>query len=282
MRFGGAGERGRGLIDISYVDQKEVNTQDRDTSIFPLPGYEGGVSSGIPPGRFRFCDTRTGCDPSIPSLRVPTWRRTPAVDTTGIRLTRPTTTSTISTCRIASTTSRSITWSRRMSESVSSARPNTTLPTTWRSGRWPASTTASRRAAQRRCHCSSVRTAGARRIWGTSSGRDHPFNPFGIDLIGNHPASNNLLIISRRPIEAGPLSSTRTSTPGTCQRASTANSSSPAGACSGTSRDLVENNATQTKHNQFNARALNVAMGEPDVCAATPGGVRWTSSAKGR
>ncbi len=31
VRFGGQGERGRGLIDISYVDQKEVNTADRGT-----------------------------------------------------------------------------------------------------------------------------------------------------------------------------------------------------------------------------------------------------------
>ena len=32
-----------------------------------------------------------------------------------------------------------------------------------------------------------------------------------------------------------------------------------------------ENNATQTKHNQFNARYINVALGDPAVCAATPG-----------
>jgi len=32
-----------------------------------------------------------------------------------------------------------------------------------------------------------------------------------------------------------------------------------------------ENNATQTKLNQFNARYINVALGDPAVCAATPG-----------
>ena len=32
-----------------------------------------------------------------------------------------------------------------------------------------------------------------------------------------------------------------------------------------------ENNAKQTKLNQFNARSLNVAMGDPAVCAITPG-----------
>ncbi len=33
----------------------------------------------------------------------------------------------------------------------------------------------------------------------------------------------------------------------------------------------AENNATQTKLNQFNARSLSVALGDPTVCAATPG-----------
>ncbi len=33
----------------------------------------------------------------------------------------------------------------------------------------------------------------------------------------------------------------------------------------------AENDATQTKLNQFNARSLNVALGDPAVCAATPG-----------
>ena len=39
VRFGGQGERGRALIDISYVDQKEVNTADRDASEFPIAGF---------------------------------------------------------------------------------------------------------------------------------------------------------------------------------------------------------------------------------------------------
>ena len=32
-----------------------------------------------------------------------------------------------------------------------------------------------------------------------------------------------------------------------------------------------ENNASQTKYNQFNARYINLALGDPAVCAATPG-----------
>ncbi len=39
MRMGASGERGRALLDISYTNQKEVNTADRPTSEFPIPGY---------------------------------------------------------------------------------------------------------------------------------------------------------------------------------------------------------------------------------------------------
>src|SRR4030095_8556824 len=61
VRFGGQGERGRGLIDVSYVDQKEVNTADRDGSKFPIAGFPHGISSGTPPGRYIFCDPSIGC-----------------------------------------------------------------------------------------------------------------------------------------------------------------------------------------------------------------------------
>src|SRR5688572_32686472 len=35
MRMGASGERGRGLLDVSYTNQKDVNTADRETSEFP-------------------------------------------------------------------------------------------------------------------------------------------------------------------------------------------------------------------------------------------------------
>jgi len=81
VRFGGRGERGRALLDVSYVDQKSINTADRSTSQYPLPGYPHGVSSGTPAGRFVFCDARTGCDPAdadtylsvAPNMTSPVW-----------------------------------------------------------------------------------------------------------------------------------------------------------------------------------------------------------------
>jgi iron complex outermembrane receptor protein len=56
LRTGAEGERGRGLLDISYTNQKAVNTADRDTSVYPIPGFPFGVSSGTPDGRFVFFD----------------------------------------------------------------------------------------------------------------------------------------------------------------------------------------------------------------------------------
>jgi iron complex outermembrane receptor protein len=64
MRMGGEGERGRGLVDISWNNQKEVNTADRDTSVYPIPGFPFGVSSGTPAGRFVFFDP-------VPILALP-------------------------------------------------------------------------------------------------------------------------------------------------------------------------------------------------------------------
>ncbi len=56
MRMGASGERGRALVDLSYTNQKAVNTADRVTSEFPIPGFPFGVSSGTPAGRFVFFD----------------------------------------------------------------------------------------------------------------------------------------------------------------------------------------------------------------------------------
>jgi iron complex outermembrane receptor protein len=152
VRLGAQGERSRGLIDISYTDQKSVNTADRPTSQYPLPGFPYGVSSGTPAGRFVFFD------PVSHRMRVSSSRSMNLA-------TPPTTTSTDSPWMIVSITSRSTTSSRRTSASTSSARPSTTSATASPSARLRASTTASRRARPRRCRCSSDPTAARRPTW---------------------------------------------------------------------------------------------------------------------
>ena len=60
MRMGGNGERGRALVSLSYNNQKEVNTADRNESELALPGFPFGISGGIAPGRANFFDPVLG------------------------------------------------------------------------------------------------------------------------------------------------------------------------------------------------------------------------------
>ena len=53
--------RPRRSLDISYTNQKEVNTADRPTSEYPDSGLPFGVSSGTPSGPLRVL--RSDCDP---------------------------------------------------------------------------------------------------------------------------------------------------------------------------------------------------------------------------
>ena len=271
VRFGGEGERGRALIDISYVDQKEVNTQDRETSIFPLPGYQFGVSSGIPPGRFRFCDTRTGCDPTdpesprsnvVPNAGVPTpvWNPTDQ-DNDDSMISNPDLFN-------YQPFNHLVTPNERVSV-FGKAEYDIADEVTFR-----VLTSFNNRKSQ-------GRAAPVPLFFGPDGGStpymvnvfwpaNHPFNPFGIDLWQRGTTISPLSPAGRsRP---GRESSTRTSTPGTCQRVSTASSSSLSGACSGTSRESGRRTTRRRPSSISSTPAhLNVAMGDPDVCAATPG-----------
>jgi iron complex outermembrane receptor protein len=97
---------------------------------------------------------------------------------------------------------------------------------------------------------------------------NHPYNPFGIDLDG----TTNAPFLARRPTEAGPRIFNQD-----------VDTIYVSGGFEGEfqlgGRDMYwdvggvwsENSATQTKLNQFNARSINIALGDPAVCAATLG-----------
>ena len=116
-------------------------------------------------------------------------------------------------------------------------------------------------------------------------GRSQIYNPFGIDLLEATPTANmnydHRFAAQQRP---GRASSTRTWTPGTCPAASTAISRSAAARCTGMSRaSSPRTTRRQTKLNQFNARSINVAMGDPAVMRRNArAACRSTSSAKDR
>ena len=69
LTLGGSGERWQGVFAASYYEQQEISSSTWDQSSFPTPGtgVRGG-SSGIPQGRFTFCDPSRpvdgvgGCD----------------------------------------------------------------------------------------------------------------------------------------------------------------------------------------------------------------------------
>jgi iron complex outermembrane receptor protein len=73
VRMGARGERGRVLLDVAYTDQKNVDTAARDTSMYPLPGFEHGISSGTPFGRFVFTDPILGDVSVAPDGQFPVW-----------------------------------------------------------------------------------------------------------------------------------------------------------------------------------------------------------------
>ena len=98
---------------------------------------------------------------------------------------------------------------------------------------------------------------------------DNPYNPFGVDL---SPAAGTLAFFGRRPLESGPRLfyqdvDTYFGTLGV------------EGTWALGGRDLFweaygsygENQGFQEKYNSHNAARLQVALGDPDVCAATPG-----------
>jgi iron complex outermembrane receptor protein len=261
VRVGGSGERGRGLIDISYTDQKEVNTTDRSSSVYPIPGFPFGVSSGSPAGRYIFLDPVVGDFVSVaPNAGVAFPQYTlgnPATDDFhGFAL------------------------ADRFNYQPFNhlVTPNERV-NVFAKGEYDVSDNIMfRTLASFNNRKSQGRAAPVPLFFGPDSGStpymvnvvwpaNHPFNPFGIDL-----DSSNISFFSKRPTEIGPRIFD--------QDVDTWYVSGGFdGEFSVGDRDLFwdvnatrsENNATQTKLNQFNARSLNVALGDPAVCAATPG-----------
>ncbi len=115
-------------------------------------------------------------------------------------------------------------------------------------------------------------------FWGPDSGstpymvnviwdKDQIYNPFGMDL-----GPDNLAFMTHRPVELGPRVFD--------QDVDTWYVSGGVDGHFGSSDNPMywditaiwsENNAKQTKYNQFNARSISIALGDPAICSATPG-----------
>jgi iron complex outermembrane receptor protein len=261
IRMGSSGERGRGLLDISYTDQKAVNTADRSTSQFPIPGFPFGVSSGAVMGRFIFFDPVVNDFVSVApndGVANPTYTLgNPDTDDF-----------------------HDFALADRFNYQPFNhlVTPNERI-NVFAKGEYDVTDKVMFRVlASFNNRKSQGQAAPVPLFFGPDSGStpymvnlswpaDHPFNPFGIDL-----DSSNISFLARRPIEAGPRVFN--------QDVDTWYVSGGFdGEFSIGERAMYwdvtairsENNAKQTKLNQFNARSLNVAMGDPAVCAATPG-----------
>ena len=258
VRMGARGERGRVLLDVAYTEQKNVDTADRETSRYPLPGFEHGISSGTPFGRFVFTDPVLGDVSVAPDGVFPVWDNTdPGNDDF-----------------------HDFTLDDRFNYQPFNhlITPNERLNLFAKAEYDLTETTMVRVLASYNNRKSQGRAAPVPLFFGPDSGStpymvdlfwpaDQEFNPFGYDL-----GPDNISFFGRRPIEAGPRIFN--------QNVDTwyISAGLDGGFIIG-DRDLFwdvtaiwsENSATQTKLNQFNARSISVAMGPPEICAATPG-----------
>ncbi|MFP7722930.1 TonB-dependent receptor [Lysobacter sp. A3-1-A15] len=95
----------------------------------------------------------------------------------------------------------------------------------------------------------------------------NPFNPFGFDL----DSADNLILVGRRPVEGGPRRFE--------QEVDTRYFATGLEGSFGTERTffwdvnlaLSENEAEQTNYGSYDIRKIATALGDPAVCAATPG-----------
>jgi iron complex outermembrane receptor protein len=262
MRLGGEGERGRALIAMNYTNQENVDTADRSTSEYPLPGFPFGISSGTPAGRQVFFDPVLGDFVSL----APNAGVTNPVYTLG----DPT-----------GGDFHAFALDDRFNYQPYNhlVTPNERFNVFAKGEYDIADNVRFKALASFNNRKSQGRAAPVPLFFGVDGGStpymvnftmpaNHPFNPFGIDLDG----TTNAPFFTKRPTEAGPRIFN--------QDVDTWYLSGGfEGEFSLGEREMYwdvngirsENNATQTKLNQFNARMLNVGLGDPAVCAVTPG-----------
>ncbi len=265
MRMGAEGERSRGLIDVSYTNQKSVGAGDRSISKYPIDGFPFGISSGSPAGRDVVC---------VPECISVTAETTNPVYISGDPDNAD-----------ASLDGADDFHHFELSDRFN-YQPYNHLVTpnerinVFAKGEYDIADHVKFQAlASFNNRKSQGRAAPVPLFFGTDGGStpymvnffmpaNHPFNPFGVDLDG----TTNATFVTKRPTEAGPRLFDQDVDTWYLSGGFT-------GDFAVGSRTYYwdvtgiksENNARQTKHNQFNARMLNVGLGDPAVCAATPG-----------
>ena len=247
MRLGGEGERGRALIAMNYTNQENVDTADRPTSEFPLPGFPFGISSGTPAGRQVFFDPVVG---DIVSL-APNAGVTNPVYTLG----DPT-----------GGDFHAFALDDRFNYQPYNhlVTPNERFNVFAKGEYDIADNVRFKALASFNNRKSQGRAAPVPLFFGVDGGStpymvnftmpaNHPFNPFGIDLDGTTNAPF-LRSVRPRPVRAFSI---RTWTPGTCPAVSRANSRSASARCTGTSMASARRTTRPRRSSTSSTRACS-------------------------
>jgi iron complex outermembrane receptor protein len=262
MRMGAEGERSRGMIDVSYTNQEAVNTADRKNSKYPIFGFPFGISSGTPNGRFVFDGNSV-----TPEHTFPVYIQGDADNADA-------------TVGGGADDFHHFELADRFNYQPYNhlVTPNERI-NVFAKGEYDIADHVKFRAlASFNNRTSQGKAAPVPLFFGLDGGStpymvnyfwpaNHPYNPFGVDLDG----LTNATFVTKRPTEAGPRIFDQDVD--TWYLSGGFDGDFEVG-----SRTFYwdvtgiksENNARQTKHNQFNARYLNLGLGDPAVCAATP------------
>jgi iron complex outermembrane receptor protein len=273
LTVGGGGEKFHGLFVASYFDQEAISSADWEQSSFPEPkaGLAAG-SSGTPQGRYRFCDPARPVGQTGSCAAADTFYNLTLNDGTTTPVWNPANPSAGSyhnfgdndrfnyaPFNLLLTPSTRKSMFARVDFDVSD---NVSI---YAKGLFN-NRESNNQAAPEPIFVGPV--AGTGGIADTISiSRLNPYNPFGIDLV----AGDNFLGVTRRPIEVGPREFNQDVDTWYANVGVT-------GIFGDTHRfhwdlNLVssENSAQQVFRNGYNIAKIQLALGDPAVCAQVPG-----------
>jgi iron complex outermembrane receptor protein len=258
-------DRSNFFLGVSYTDGDEVKSSDRDPSGIPI---QGG-SSRVPGGRFFFVDPNTGAVLDL---------------TTNAGLNDPVYDGTQTTC----TRTDGFHCFSFGNDAFNYAPFNFVVTPSKRTGvfgqfrfdftdnvSWYAKALWNRRESTNQAAPEPIDLGpGAGTTWATDIfiPANHPFNPFGFDLFYDSATGNgNIITIRRRPLEGGPRifdQDVHTTYFGTGVEGSFGSDNVYYW---DVNLAYSHNEADQDNFGSYNARNIATALGDPAVCAATPG-----------
>jgi iron complex outermembrane recepter protein len=275
LTLGGSGERWSAVFAASYYEQKRISSSSWDQSSFPTPGtgVRGG-SSGIPQGRFIFCDPSRpttgvgGCD-----AETANWYDVTLDDGTTAPVFDPNDPNG-GTYHAFSGADRFnfapfnllLTPSKRKAL-FTSLNFDITENTRLHVKALYNNRTSTNQAAPEPIFVGPF--AGTGGIADTISiSADNPYNPFGIDL----DAASNFGFITKRPLEVGPrIFEQDVDTIYFNVGLDGVFNIGDRGFSWDVNAVHTENKADQTFYNGYNVAKIKLALGDPAVCAAVPG-----------